>query len=456
MIWNNPRFKKQSVAVTEDSNPQHLVVDDIDIFDGTGKDVYESGRISVKDGRILAIGPKEAVEIPKESYIVDGKGMMALPGMIDAHVHLSWNGVFEAYPVFFGEGLAERLSRNAWITLKSGVTTVREMPGFGGVKLKQSIEQGEVIGPRLLVSTSALTVKGGYFAYPLWGIAIKDTGKVPKIIEKKMKSGCDFIKTVAPHSDALRKEKNISSALLSSIVREAKKFGLTVAAHTMWVDGLETAVDAGVTSLEHCPAYVGGIMPDDNFAKAKEKGTFFVPTADVLRRNYLLFNDKELILEEEAYHQNMPSKSLAKMLKMVAQIEKAQHEKPEARAAFDNLFHSYKEDYAVNFGKALEYDIKIAAGTDSGVNYTPHGILPKELELYVKFGMTTKQAILSATKVGAELLGLEKEIGTLEPGKKADMILVKGNPLKDITDLQKLDVVIKEGKIVYGSSDEKE
>jgi len=162
MLWNNPRFKKPSAAVIEGKH-SHIVVDDIDIFDGTGNDPYESGRISTKDGRILAIGPKEAVEIPMGSYIVDGKGMMALPGMIDAHVHLSWNGVFEAYPVFFGEGLAERLSRNAWLTLKSGVTTVREMPGFGGVKLKRGIEQGEVIGPRLLVSTSALTVKGGVF-----------------------------------------------------------------------------------------------------------------------------------------------------------------------------------------------------------------------------------------------------------------------------------------------------
>lgn|GEM_PF-5615453 len=114
---------------------------------------------------------------------------------------------------------------------------------------------------------------------------------------------------MAPYSDALRKEKNISSTLLSRIVREANGLGLSIAAHTMWVDGLETAVDAGVTSLEHCPAYLGGIMQDAIFAKAKEKGTFFVPTADVLRRNYLIFNDKELILEEEPYHLNMPPKS---------------------------------------------------------------------------------------------------------------------------------------------------
>jgi len=135
---------------------------------------------------------------------------------------------------------------------------------------------------------------------------------------------------------------------------------------------------------------------------------------------------------------------------MAGKVEKAQRKNPEVRAAFNNLFNSYKEDYAVNFGKALEYGIRIAAGTDSGVNYTPHGILPKELELYVKFGMKAKQAILAATKVGAELLGLEKEIGSLEPEKKADIILIEGNPLRDIADLQKVRIVIKEGGLVHG------
>ena len=450
MIWNNPKFRKHSAAANKDK-PDHIVVDNIAIFDGTGSNTYDSGRLSIKDGRILAIGPKETVEIPTGSYIIDGRGMTALPGMIDAHVHLSWNGVFEAYPFLFGESLAKRLSRNAWFTLKSGVTTAREMPGFGALKLKQSIEQGEVAGPRLLVSTSALTVRGGYFAYPLWGTVIKDAGKIPEIIRKKTQSKCDFIKTVAPHSDALRMETNISPALLSEIVREANASGFSVAAHTMWADGLEAAIDAGVSSLEHCPCYVGGVMEDTVFDKAKEKGTFFVPTADVLRRNYMIFNDKDLLLEEDEYHQNMPSKSLRKMLKMAEKVEKAQQMKHEIKDAFRNLFKSYREDYPINFRKALDYGIRIAAGTDAGVNYTPHGILPKELALYVKLGMTARQAILSATKTGAELLGLEQEIGTLEQGKKADIILAKGNPLKDITDLQNLHCVMKDGVIVYSS-----
>ena len=443
--WNNPKFTKQTVLK---ESPALITIDHVTIFDGTGVDAYENGRILIKDGQFIAVGKKETVEIPAESYIIDGTDMTALPGLIDAHIHLSFNGVFETYPIFFGEAFPERLSRNAWLTLKSGVTTAREMPGFGQVKLKESIDKGEVLGPRLLVSTSPLTVKGGYFDYPLFGTAIKDVGEVPKIIEKKVENGCNFIKTVAPYSDPLKKQKNMPLTVLSKIVKEANKLGLTVATHSMWLDGLETVIDAGVTSIEHCPTYLGGIIPEEVLIKAKDKGIFFVPTADLVRRNYLIFTDIERILVENEYEQNMPPKSLAKMLKMVEKIKKMMQKNPQIKEAYDNLFRSYKSEYISNFQKAIEFGVKIAAGTDSGTNYTPHGILPKELELYVEFGMTAKQAILSATKVAAQLLGLEKEIGTLESGKEADLILVKGNPLKKITDLQNIHLVIKGGTVV--------
>ncbi len=169
---------------------------------------------------------------------------------------------------------------------------------------------------------------------------------------------------------------------------------------------------------------------------------------NLVRRNYLIFTDIERILAESEYEQNMPPKSLAKMLKMVEKIKKMMQKNPQIKEAYDNLFRSYKSEYIINFQKAIEFGVKIAAGTDSGTNYTPHGILPKELELYVEFGMTAKQAILSATKVAAQLLGLEKEIGTLESGKEADLILVKGNPLMNITDLQNIHLVIKGGTVV--------
>ena len=420
----------------------------VTIFDGTGVEAYENGRILIKDGQLITVGKKENVDIPQESYIIDGNDMTALPGLIDAHIHLSFNGVFETYPIFFFFSLSERLSRNAWLTLKSGVTTAREMPGFGQVKLKESIEKGEVLGPRLLVSTTPLTVKGGYFDYPLFGTVIKDVDEIPKIIEKKVENGCDFIKTVAPYSDALKKQKNMPLAVLSNIVKEANKHGLTVATHTMWIDGLDTVIEAGVTSIEHCPTYLGGIIPDEVFSKAKDKGIFFVPTVDLVRRNYLMLNDIERILEESEYQQNMPPKSSAKMLKMVQKIKKRIQKKPQFKEAFDILFKSYKEDYRINFQKAVEFGVKIAAGTDAGTQYTPHGILPRELEQYVEFGMTPKQAILTATKVGSQLLGLEKEIGTLESGKQADLILVTGNPLKNIRDLQNIHIVIKGGMVV--------
>ena len=147
---------------------------------------------------------------------------MSSSGLIDAHIHLSWNGVFESYPIFFGEPLAERLRRNAWLTLKSGVTTVREMPGFGSIKLKCSIEKGEVLGPRLLVSTPALTVPGGYLGYPGWGITIKDAQKIGQVVDEGVKRGYDFIKTVAPYSDALKKQVNIFARYCPGLFRRQR------------------------------------------------------------------------------------------------------------------------------------------------------------------------------------------------------------------------------------------
>lgn len=449
LSWNNPKFKKCE-RVKEDY--KDIVIDNVDIFCGTEDGVIENGRIYISQGLINAVEKKENIIPPSDCRIINGKGMTVLPGLIDTHLHLSWNGVFESYPVFFGEPLADRLSRNAWLTLKSGVTTAREMPGFGSIKLKLSIEKGEVQGPRLLVSTPALTVTGGYLGYPWWGIVIKDIDKIGQIIAEKVKSGCDFIKTVAPYADALKMQANISNEILSRIVQEAKRFDLKVAAHTLWPEGLGVAIDAGVSSIEHCPSYVGGIIADEVFIKAKEKGIFFIPTVDLLRRNYMIFNETETLLEEKEYQQNMPAKSLGKMLKMVEEMKKAQMMKKEVKEAFDQLFQNYKEHYAENFQKALKYGVKITAGTDSGSNYTPHGILAKELEMYVKLGMTPEQAILSATKVSAELLGMEKEVGTLEPGKKADVILVNGSPHKDITALQDIQSVIKEGVIVFSKS----
>lgn len=427
--------------------PDLIAIDHVTIFDGTGVDAYENGRIVIKEGHVIAVGKMELVAIPPECTIIDGKGLTALPGLIDAHTHLTFNGVFETYPIFYGESLSKRLNRNAMITLKSGVTTVREMPGFGGVKLKERIEKGEVLGPRLMLSTLPLTVKGGYFNYPFFGTVIKDISKIPILLEKKVQHGCNFIKTVAPYSDPIKKQKNISPTVLASIVKEANKLGLRVATHSMWVDGLETVIDAGVTSIEHCPTIMGGVIPDEIYRKAKEKGVFFVPTLDLIRRNYFMFKDLDRILEERAYHHNMPPKSLAKMLRMVKKVKKMLQKNPKMNETFDGLFQCYEVDFSINFKKAIEFGIKIAAGTDSGTNYTPHGILPNELALYVQFGMTPKQAILTATKVGAELLGLDKEIGTLEVGKRADVILVKGNPLEDITDLQDIQVVIKNGRV---------
>lgn len=446
MGWNNPRFDAGSRGA---DRHRVLVIDQARIFDAAGGALEPNGRIVIRDGRIEALGPLETVAAPEGAHVLDGRGATALPGLIDTHVHLSWNGVFEPYPLQFGESVAQRLCRNAWITLTSGVTTVREMPGFGAVKLKEAIATGQVAGPRILASTAALTVKGGYFAYPLWGTAIKDVKDIPAILDRKIERGCDFIKTIAPHSDAGRRQKNMPPEVLTAIVDAARDRDLPVAVHTMWPDGLDAAIDAGVTSLEHCPPYVTGALTDTQLARITDQGIFLVPTADLLRRNYEIVHHRDQLLQEPAYQHNMPAKTRRKMLRMAQRMDRARAKKPEAAEAFQALFRGYETDHPASFAKALEHGVRIAAGTDSGPNYGPHGILPLELASYVKLGMTPEQAIGSATAVAAQLLGMDDEIGTLEPGKRADILLVHGDPLTDISALTNVQAVIKDGTIEH-------
>lgn len=448
MGWTNPRFKADSPGA---ARPSVLVVDQVRIFDAASDAVVPNGRIVIRDGRIETLGPVETVAAIPGAQTVDGRGATALPGLIDTHVHLSWNGVFEPYPPQFGEPVEQRLRRNASITLNSGVTTVREMPGFGAVGLKEAIASGQVAGPRVLASTAALSVKGGYFAYPLWGTVIKKTADIPAILDHKLERGCDFIKTVAPHADAGRRQRNMPAEMLAAIVEAADSRGLRVAAHTMWTDGVDAAIDAGVSSLEHCPPYVGGALTDAQLARIKQQGIVVVPTADLLRRNYQMFHHRERLVQEPAYQHNMPAKSRAKMLRMAERMDRYQAKKAEAAEAFTALFLGFETDHPVSFAKALEHGVRIAAGTDSGTNYGPHGILPLELARYVELGMAPRQAIHSATTVASELLNMDDEIGTLEPGKRADVLLVHGDPLTDTSALTDVHTVIKDGAVEYRS-----
>ena len=376
--------------------------------------------IVIESGKIVSVGPATSVESTSTDRIVDLPSATVLPGLIDAHTHLTFN------PSFGYERLAISVPRealigahNARVTLEAGITTVRNVgaTGYSDVALRDAINAGDVPGPRMLVSGPALSITGGHcdndllpYEYHASSDGAADgVERVQHKVREIIKYGADLIKVCAT-GGVLSKgdDPNASQYTLEemkAIVADAHRLGRKVAAHAHGAQGVIWASEAGVDSVEH-----GHLMNDAAIATLKKNGTYLVPTL------YLLDWHREHA--EEAH---LPDYAKRKM-DLVAQTAKA------------------------NARKAFELGVKIGMGTDAAVY--PHGLNAHEIAIYVSLGMTPLQAIQTATINDADLLGWSDKVGTLEPGKWADIIAVDGDPLQDITTLQRVKFVMKGGDVV--------
>jgi imidazolonepropionase-like amidohydrolase len=474
-----------------------LVLSGINVIDGVSYEIQEDMVIVTKDGIITDIGKKKDIMLPDNASILNLPGKTVIPGLIDAHLHLTQSGV-EDFMLPFAERMSTKLKRNALINLKAGITTVRNMPGGSGnsiLRFRDRVNRGKVLGPRILASGPALSTAYGYFSLKMFiplnrimiliishifganglSMDVDTKEEAKKAVQKLKKRGVDFIKTVSPganmpfsekdttHKDELLKlglkqeviEASMKQEVLEAIVEEAHNVGYKVAVHNIcWPEGFKAAVMAGADSIEHTPL---GLMDDETFDMMKKKDIFWVPTAYTFY-HWVYYIDhleeydrpemKELI--PEPFH-SLGKKNLAK-----ARDGIKQGTNPAWKKFYDEIILHFKDEYfPYNLKRALDKKIKIVAGVDCGApgaGYVPHGQLYKELELFVDNGMNEYEAIQTATVNAAKLLGIDKELGSIEVGKRGDFVVLDEDPIEDITNLTKINCVIKDGIIVFDQS----
>jgi imidazolonepropionase-like amidohydrolase len=375
--------------------------------------------IIVTAGAITSIAPTSTTPKTPQDREIDLRRMTVLPGLIDVHTHLTMDTNFDPYHELSTSIAKSALigAHNAKVTLEAGFTTVRNVgaAGFADVDLRDAIDAELVEGPHMQVSGPALGITGGHcddnllpFQYHAVGGGVADgVEAVQHKVRENIKYGADLIKICATGGVLSKGDDPQASQYtleeLKAIVADAHRLGRRVAAHAHGAQGILWATQAGVDSIEH-----GSYMNDEDIAAMKSHGTYFVPTAYLV--DWIQINGHL----PPFYHQKMMD---------VSAVAKS------------------------NARKAIAAHVKIALGTDAAVY--PHGLNAHELQVYVEqFGMSPLAAIQTGTLNAADLMGWSDKVGVLEPGRWADIIAVKGDPLRDIKLLQQVSFVMKSG-VVY-------
>jgi len=392
------------------------------LIDPVNATILRDQIILVRDEKVEAVG--SALPIPKDAQIIDLSDDTVLPGLIDCHTHLADGAHDDGDPVGIFRKTAAQYALesvpNAKVTLESGFTTVRDVGTYRAltdVALRDAINNGYIVGPRMFVAGAYVTITGGAgmdsglspdIQLP-WDMHYGEANspwEVRQVIRKLAHDGVDHIKVLSSGAVLTHgsnpKSQEFTLEELQAAVDEASHFGLRVESHAHSPQGIKNAIIAGVASVEHAT-----MIDDEGIALAKQHGTYL--DMDIY--------DEECIQGDK----NTPKD----FLQHDAELGRLQRE---------------------NFRKAVQAGVKMSFGTDAGV--CPYGTAGKQFAFMVKYGMTPMQAIQAATVNAADLLGKSDLVGSLKPGHYADMIAVGGDPLADISVLEHVDWVIKGGKIV--------
>ena len=402
----------------QQSSPKTVVIHAGRVLDVKTGQTLTGQTIVIQGDKIASVGAD--AQVPAGANVIDLPNATVLPGLIDAHTHITFN------PNFGYSQLADSVPRealigahNARVTLEAGFTTIRNVGarGYADVALRDAINARDVPGPRMLVSGPALSITGGHcdnnllpFEYHRASDGVADgVEAVQHKTREIIKYGADLIKVCAT-GGVLSKGDNPQHSQytldeMRVIVADAHRLGRKVAAHAHGAEGIRWASMAGVDSIEH-----GSYIDDAAIAEMKKNGTYLVPT--LYLGDWFMENAEKIGTPPDL-------------------IAKARDVMPAARR---------------NVARAFAAGVKVGFGTDAAVY--PHGLNAHEFAVMVKLGLTPLQAIQSATVNDDDLLGWSDQVGTIEPGKWADIIAVDSDPLADVTTLERVKFVMKGGEVV--------
>lgn len=396
------------------------------LIDGKDKSIQQNVTIVIEENKITDVS-EGFINGEKQDSVIDLSDYTVMPGLMDMHTHITSQQGPGAYMERFTLNEADYTLKGvvfAEKTLMAGFTTIRNLgDGYNeSVALRNAINKGAIDGPRIFTAAKSIATTGGH-ADPSNGRAkvlmgdpgpkegvINGVAEARKAVRQRYKDGADLIKITATGGVLSVAKNGLNPQFMedevTAIVDTAKDYGMTVAVHAHGKQGMERAIKAGVSSIEH-----GTYMDEETFSLMKKFGTYYVPT--VMAGNW------------------------------VAEKAKIDGFFPElVRPKAASIGPKLKETLA----KAYKAGVKIAFGTDSGVS--AHGDNGLEFALMVEAGMEPIETIITATKNAADLLGVTDTLGTLEAGKLADIVAVKGDPLTDIQLMQNIQFIMKDG-VVY-------
>jgi imidazolonepropionase-like amidohydrolase len=389
------------------------------VFDSRTGALSESD-VAIEDGRIADVGRDLDGD-----QAVDASGRSLLPGMFDCHTHVMishidvWKLVQQPFSYMFYVA-----ARNLRATLETGITSLRDAGG-ADLGVKQAVEDGLISGPRMQISIRMLSQTGGHGdewmpsgteialfpPHPGAPPAIVDgPEEMRRKVRELIRNGADMIK-VATTGGVLSarddpRHAHFSEEELEMLVKEATAAGRWVMAHAQGTEGIKRAIRAGIRSIDH-----GVYLDEEAISMMLDRGTYLVPT---------LVAPTGVLTAVEA-GASIPEASVRKAKEVI-------------------------EIHRDSFRRAMEAGVKVAMGTDSGV--TPHGENLRELEMMVAGGMSPAQALIATTATAAELMGLERELGSIEPGKRADIVVVEGDPFELKTVAERIESVYMDGELV--------